>query len=107
VKGHIEGDSDVQFVISVPGRPNQTMAVEFLGKRCMERRFHRRQMVAARRKALRLCGPLSEDYTSLRGHVRLTGVGFWGSRSHQEIGGAPNAFEMIPVLRIRGTCQQA
>jgi len=107
VKGHIEGDSDVQFVISVPGHPDETMAVEFRGKRCLESRFHRRQMVAARTKALEMCGPLSGDYTALSGRVRLVGVGFWGSRSHHEIGGAPNAFELIPVLKIRGTCRQA
>jgi hypothetical protein len=107
VKGHVEGDGDVQFVISVPGHPEQTMAVEFLAKRCMESRFHRRQMLSARRKALGMCGPLSEGYTALRGRVRLMGVGFWGSRSHEEIGGAPNAFELIPVLKIRGTCRQA
>jgi hypothetical protein len=106
VKGHIEGDSDVQFVISVPGHPNQTMAVEFLAKRCMESRFHRRQMLAARTKALEMCGPLSGDYTALAGRVRLVGVGFWGSRSHDEVGGAPNAFQLIPVLKIRGTCRQ-
>ena len=107
VKGQIEGDSDVKFVVSVPGHPNQTMAVEFLADRCMERRFHRRQMLRARSRALDLCGPLSHDFTRLRGRVRLVGVGFWGSRSHDEIGGAPNAFQLIPVLRIRGTCRQA
>ena len=106
VRGHIEGDSDVKFVISVPGHPNQTMAVEFLGKACMEGRFHRNQMLAARSKALDMCGPLTEDYTRLRGRVRLVGVGFWGNRSHGEIGGAPNAFQLIPVLNIRGTCRQ-
>jgi len=107
VKGHIEGDGDVQFVVSVPGHPEQTIAVEFLAKRCMESRFHRRQMLGARRKALAMCGPLSEGYTALRGRVRLVGVAFWGSPSHHEIGGAPNAFELIPVLNIRGTCRQA
>ena len=106
VRGHIEGDSDVKFVISVPGHPHQTMAVEFLGKPCMERRFHRNQMLAARSKALDMCGPLTEDYTRLRGRVRLVGVGFWGNRSHGEIGGAPNAFQLIPVLSIRDTCRQ-
>jgi hypothetical protein len=33
----------------------------------------------------------------LRGRVILRGVGFWGSRQHEEIGGAPNHFELIPV----------
>ena len=107
VKGEIEGDTDVKFVVSIPGHPERTMAVEFLGRPCMTSTFRRHRMLAARRKALRMCGPLSEEFTELRGRVRLTGVGFWGARRHEEIGGAPNHFELIPVLGIRGTCRQA
>ena len=106
VKAEIEGDSDVKFVISVPGFPEQTMAVEFLGPPCMTSRFHRHRMLAARHKALEMCGPLSEEFTQLRGRVQLRGVGFWGNRRHEEIGGAPNHFELIPVLGISGTCEQ-
>ena len=106
VKGQIEGDTDVKFVISVPGFPERTMAIEFLGPPCMSSRFHRHRMLAARHKALRMCGPLEHEFTQLRGRVQLRGVGFWGNRKHEEIGGAPNHFELIPVLGITGTCQQ-
>lgn len=106
VKGEIEGDSDVKLVISVPGHVRKTMAVEFLGPPCMTSRFHRHRMLAARDKALRMCGPLNEEFTQLRGRVELRGVGFWGSRHHEEIGGAPNHFQLIPVLGIQGTCRQ-
>ncbi len=106
VKGEIEGDHDVKFVVSVPRHPNKTIAVEFLSSPCMESNFHRERMLAAREKALDMCGPLSAEYTELRGRVILRGVGFWGSRQHEEIGGAPNHFELIPVLGIRGTCRQ-
>ena len=106
VKGMVEADSDVKFVVSVPGHPERTMAVEFLGSPCMESSFRRHRMLAARQKALRMCGPLDEDFTDLRGRVILRGIGFWGSRLHEEIGGAPNHFQLIPVLSITGSCRQ-
>jgi hypothetical protein len=107
VKGLIEGDTDVKFVVSVPGHPEQTMAVEFLGSPCMESNFHRHRMLAARDRALEMCGPLkTQEFTALSGRVVLRGIGFWGNRRHEEIGGAPNHFQLIPVLGIKGTCRQ-
>jgi hypothetical protein len=106
VKAEIEGDSDVKLVVAVPSHRNKTMATEFLGRPCMTSHFKRHKMLAARRRFLDKCGPLSDDFTRLRGNVRLKGVGFWGSRDHNEIGGAPNAFELIPLLGFRGTCRQ-
>ena len=102
----IEGDRDLKFVISVPRHPEQTMAMEFLAGACMDAgSFRRNRMVAARQKALDLCDPLSEEYTELQGRVVIRGVGFWGNLQHEEIGGAPNHFELIPGLGIRGTCE--
>jgi hypothetical protein len=101
----IEGDHDLKFVISVPRHPEQTMAMEFLAGVCMESRFRRDRMLAARQKALDLCGPLSQEYTELQGRVVIKGVGFWGNLQHEEIGGAPNHFQLIPGLGIRGTCE--
>jgi hypothetical protein len=103
----IEGDRDLKFVISVPRHPEQTMAMEFLSGACMDSSsFRRNRMVAARQKALDLCGPLSDEYTELQGRVVIRGVGWWGNLQHEEIGGAPNHFELIPGLGIRGTCEQ-
>jgi hypothetical protein len=106
VKAEIEGDTDVKIVVAIPSHRNMTMAMEFLGRPCMTSHFKRHKMLTARKQFLAKCGPLDDDFTRLRGRVLLTGVGFWGSRDHNEIGGAPNAFELIPLLGFRGTCRQ-
>jgi hypothetical protein len=105
VSARLESDGDVILVVAVPGHLRRTIVFEFANPRCVTKRFRREQMGAARRAVLRNCGPLDSDLTALRGTMRVRGVGYW-DRSSSEPGSAPNAFQLWPVLAIRGHCTQ-
>jgi hypothetical protein len=106
LKAKVEADGDVILVIAVPGHIRRTMAVEFGNPRCVTNGFRRERIGAARRRVLNNCGPLDGNFTSLSGSLHLRGVGFWDRRSSEE-GAAPNAFQLWPVLALRGTCSHA
>jgi hypothetical protein len=106
VKAKVEGDGDVILVVAVPGHIRRTMVVEFGNPRCVTDSFRRTRIGAARRRMLNNCGPLGSGFTAVRGSLHLRGVGYWDRRSSEE-GSAPNAFQLWPVLAIRGTCSHA
>src|SRR5437899_10781720 len=50
--------------------------------------------------------PCMSSFTTLRGNVRIKGVGFW-DEIHGQSGVAPNGIELHPVLSFDGTCSSA
>ncbi len=107
VEAKIEDDGDIHLVIASRTYRHRTMIVEFPNPRCVASSFKRDRMAAARREVLDACGSFStSSFTTLRGNVRIKGVGFW-DEIHGQTGVAPNGIELHPVLRFRGTCSRA
>jgi hypothetical protein len=106
IEAKIEDDGDIHLVIASRTYRHRTMIVEFPNPNCVASGFKRDRMRAARREVLDACGPLStSSFTTLRGNVRIKGVGFW-DEIHGQTGVAPNGIELHPVLRFRGTCSR-
>jgi hypothetical protein len=106
VEAKVEDDEDIHLVIASRRYPNRTMIVEFPNPNCIASGFKRDRMRAARREVLDACGSFStSSFTTLRGNVRIKGVGFW-DEIHGQTGVAPNGIELHPVLRFRGTCSR-
>jgi hypothetical protein len=106
IEAKIEDDEDIHLVIASRRYPHRTMIVEFPNPRCVASGFKRDRMRAARREVLDACGSFStSSFTTLRGNVRIKGVGFW-DEIHGQTGVAPNGIELHPVLRFRGTCSR-
>jgi hypothetical protein len=103
LEAKVERDGDVILIVAVPGHIRRTIVFEFGNPRCVTDPFKRSQIGAARRAVLNNCGPLDSSFTPLRGQMRVRGVGYW-DRSSSEVGAAPNAFQLWPVLGITGTC---
>ncbi|MDP9223870.1 MAG: hypothetical protein M3P18_08440 [Actinomycetota bacterium] len=107
VEAKVEDDGDIHLVIASRTYRHRTMIVEFPNPRCVASGFKRDRMRAARREVLDACGSFStSSFTTLRGNVRIKGVGFW-DEIHGQTGVAPNGIELHPVLRFRGTCSRA
>jgi hypothetical protein len=106
VEAKIEDDGDIHLVIASRRYRHRTMIVEFPNPNCVASGFKRDRMRAARRELLAACGSFStSSFTTLRGNVRIKGVGFW-DEIHGQTRVAPNGIELHPVLRFRGTCSQ-
>ena len=104
IQAKVEDDSDIHLVIAPRHARRKTMIVEFPHPRCVDSRFKRTQIARARRAMLGACGSIpSSDFTQLRGHVVIKGVGFW-DEIHGQTGVAPNGIELHPVLGFRGNC---
>ena len=107
VEAKIEDDGDIHLVIASRRCRHRTMIVEFPNPNCVASGFKRDRMRAARREVLDACGSFStSSFTTLRGNVRIKGVGFW-DEIHGQTGVAPNGIELHPVLRFRGACSRA
>jgi hypothetical protein len=104
-RAKLENDGDVILIVAVPNHVGRTIALEVGNPRCVTDSFKRRRIRLARRAILRGCGPLDSSFTTLRGQVRVRGVGYW-DRSASEAYASPNAFQLWPVLGFRGNCTQ-
>jgi hypothetical protein len=106
IEAKIEDDEDIHLVIASRKYPNRTMIVELPNPSCVASGFKRDRMRAARREVLDACGSFStSSFTTLRGNVRIKGVGFW-DEIHGQTGVAPNGIELHPMLWFRGTCSR-
>jgi hypothetical protein len=106
VEAKIEDDGDIHLVIASRTYGHRTMIVEFPNTNCVASGFKRDRMRAGRREVVDACGSFStSSFTTLRGNVRIKGVGFW-DEIHGQTGVAPNGIELHPVLRFRGTCSR-
>jgi hypothetical protein len=85
---HAEADGDLQVVLWQIGTGSHLIA-ESPSPACTRRAvsLRRRQMRTARR-AIRICA-----------RARVTGVAFW-DYNHGQVGVAPNAIELHPILRF-------
>jgi hypothetical protein len=100
-------DGDVRIVLASRTHPNRTFVAELPDRRCIGSRFRRGRMDAARRRLVNACGNLSRTrWTRLNGRVVVTGVGFWSELAPEDRNTAPNAFELHPLLRFRGSCSR-
>lgn len=101
----VEDDRDIHLVIADP-RSGATMIAEFPDPSCTAgaARGARARMRAAREAFVAACGlPGTSRFALLRGTATLDGVGFFDFE-HGQRGVAPNAIELHPVVRFRGTC---
>ena len=108
VEYQLEADSDIHLVIADP-ETGGTMIVEFPALACVDQPSAalRRKIGDARSALIRACGPPSKSrFIPLEGRATISGVGFWDFQHHQ-VGVAPNAIELHPVVRFSGTCRAA
>jgi hypothetical protein len=104
IQATVEDDSDIHLVIAPRASRRRAMIVEFPRPICVDSTFKRAEIARASRGMLRACGSISSsDFTQLRGHVVIKGVGFW-DEIHGQTGVAPNGIELHPVLGFRGNC---
>ena len=105
IQAKLEDDKDIHLVISIPNAPKKTMIVEFPKPTCVASSFKRYRIARARRQFVNDCGSVSaSSWLKLAGRVTIMGVGFWDDK-HGQIGVAPNAIELHPVLSFRGRCE--
>ena len=87
---------------AVPSAPARTMIVEFPDTSCngASSSPKKGKMASARFAIIAACGqPSSSHFTNLGGRANITGVEFFDIR-HRQIGVAPNAMELHPVLKF-------
>ncbi len=102
VEMKLADDRDIQLVIAVPSAPAKTMIVEFPDTSCngASSSPKKGKMASARSAIIAACGqPSSSHFTNLGGRANITGVGFFDI-PHGQIGLAPNAIELHPVLKF-------
>ena len=102
VEMKLADDRDIQLVIAVPSAPAKTMIVEFPDTTCngASSSPKKGKMASARSAIIAACGqPSSSHFTNLGGRANITGVGFFDI-PHGQIGVAPNAIELHPVLKF-------
>ena len=93
------GDGDIHFVIRDFNKQT-TMIAEFPKDACVPattRQGDRTKMAAARAAIETGCGGVTSNWRTLRGTIRLVGVGFW-DKDHGQKEPAPNRVELHPVL---------
>jgi hypothetical protein len=102
VEMKLADDRDIQLVIAVPSAPAKMMIVEFPDTTCngASSSPKKGKMASARSAIIAACGqPSSSHFTNLGGRANITGVGFFDI-PHGQIGVAPNAIELHPVLKF-------
>src|SRR5512132_1159937 len=102
VEMKLADDRDIHLVIAVPSAPARTMIVEFRDTSCNGASSSPKKvkMASTRSAIIAACGqPSSSHFTHLDGRATITGVGFFDI-PHRQIGVAPNAIELHPVLKF-------
>lgn len=102
VEMKLADNRDIQLVIAVPSAPAKMMIVEFPDTTCngASSSPKKGKMASARSAIIAACGqPSSSHFTNLGGRANITGVGFFDI-PHGQIGVAPNAIELHPVLKF-------
>ena len=90
---HVRLDQDLHLFLSDPDDPELRMIAEIPNPKCAQNTRHNPEFAAARLVA--------ESVRSRGGRalVEVVGVGFF-DEYHEPKGGAPNAFELHPVLKL-------
>jgi hypothetical protein len=95
-----EEDSDIHLAIMDPNPPQATMIAEFPAATCDTSALEKQQIDQARDDFVAAFGRPSTKWKKPPGCATITGV-FFFDKKHGQVGRAPNAAELHPVLSFK------